>query len=129
MRYDLRVLVFGGRDFMGKGWVDMALNHVRETYPSFVVVHGGAQGADRYGKEWAEAAGFPCVRVDAPWDFYKKAAGPIRNTWMLEVMKPSLGIMFPGNQGTADMKKKLAQAGVPVWEPMAGHNCPPMKIW
>ena len=44
------------------------------------------------------------------------SAGPARNQRMLDEGKPDAGIAFPGGPGTADMTRRLKEAGIPVWE-------------
>ena len=47
-----------------------------------------------------------------PWEKHGKAAGPIRNQFMLEQEKPDLVIAFDGGRGTADMMRRSRRAGV-----------------
>ena len=86
-----------------------------EIMPGFII-QGGADGVDRAAKEWAEKNGVPCATVAANWDFHGKAAGPIRNGWMLR-LNPDVVIAFPGGSGTASMVKRARDAGVKVVEP------------
>jgi hypothetical protein len=120
-----RVLVFGGRDFNEGQYVysrmDMLISVFRQQ---FMVVEGGARGADTLAGNWAKENGYPHAKVDANWDFYKNAAGPIRNTWMKNFLQPHFGVEFPGGKGTADMRKLLDAAGIPVWRPLAEDRPP-----
>lgn len=113
----MRVLVCGGRDFLG----DEAWNLVMETLsaihaetPITAVIQGGASGADRLGRYWAEMRGIKSVTVPALWAEHGRAAGPIRNQRMLDDFKPALVVAFPGGRGTADMVRRAEAAGVPV---------------
>jgi len=58
--------------------------------------------------------GFP-----ADWDKHGKAAGPIRNTEMIEDGRPDVVIAFtydlPSSKGTADTVKKAKKAHIPVF--------------
>lgn len=87
------------------------------TAQSFVLINGGAKGADRLAEEWGTAK--PGVVVNtyyADWKKHKRAAGPIRNVEMLKDSRPNCVIAFPGGNGTAHMVKIAKKAGVPVME-------------
>lgn len=58
------------------------------------------------------------LRIDANWDFYDKAAGPVRNQWMIDWAAPTYAVAFPGGNGTRDMAKRCVEAGVLVWRPV-----------
>ncbi len=116
-----RVLVFGGRDFNDMVRVSTALEQFRDKFVAFndqwCVIQGKANGADRCAENWAVLEGVACISVAANWLKYPRAAGPIRNRWMLDFCMPTYGIGFPGGKGTADMAKRLTDAGIPVWRP------------
>lgn len=113
----MRVIVCGGRDFAG----DAAWNLVMDTLsgihaetPITTVIEGGASGADRLGRYWAQMRQIPAVTVPALWSEHGRAAGPIRNQRMLDDFQPDLVAAFPGGRGTADMVRRAEAAGVPV---------------
>lgn len=82
-----------------------------------VILNGGAKGADSAAKMWGEKLGFKVVTVDANWDKFGKAAGPIRNREMLK-LEPDLVLAFHPNleqsSGTKHMVEIARAAGVPV---------------
>lgn len=110
----MKVLVFGGRHFRDTQWLYKKLNRIHATTPVTLVVQGGASGADRIGKEWAEENEVDCVTVPAKWKTHGSSAGPMRNIRMVNVYCPDLGVGAPGGKGTADMKKKLRAKGVEI---------------
>lgn len=120
----MRVLICGGRGFsdrpaMLRFFAELvALADGRDVTP--VIIHGGAQGADRLADRIATALQFPVQRFPAEWDRHGPAAGPIRNRQMLEQGKPDMVVAFPGGKGTAHMVSAAEDAGVPVqkvgWE-------------
>lgn len=110
------VLITGGRDYSDTAQVENVLGATLQRFPELVVVQGGAKGADTLARLWCARNGVPCITMDAQWDYYGKAAGGIRNGWMLEFMKPNFLIAFPGGRGTADMIKKANAKGVLVYE-------------
>ena len=109
------VLCCGGRDYANTALVDTALTQVFGRYPNACLLQGGARGADALCAHWARAHGKPCMEIKAPWDTHGKAAGTLRNQWMLDYGRPSLAVAFPGGNGTADMVRRAEAAGVPVW--------------
>lgn len=108
-----RIIVCGGRELEWAEWSTTAHRVLDEIAPS-LVAQGGATGADVLARDWARNSGTCLVTFEAPWSAHGKAAGPIRNGWMLEVIKPDLVLAFPGGKGTADMIEKAERAGVPV---------------
>ena len=78
-----------------------------------VIIEGGAPGADRLAREWAERNGIHCATVKARWANYNAAAGPLRNAVMLS-LGPDLVVAFPGGVGTENMVKQAEAAGVDV---------------
>ena len=109
----MRVLVTGGRDFNDGDLVNATLDRLHVEYHFTTLVHGAASGADRLSGEWAASRGVPVEANPADWKKYGRAAGPIRNSQMLDD-KPDLVIAFPGGKGTADMIRKAQSAGLTV---------------
>ena len=126
-----RVIVCGGRFFADYDAVHNALIQVHALDPNFVLVHGGAKGADSLASTWNCAwclgsSSEECHPAD--WDKYRRPkgrnpAGPIRNRAMLDA-GVHLVVAFPGGTGTADMVKIAKAAGVPVWQPCTGEDMP-----
>ena len=119
---EFKVLVCGGRDYDNRerlfGVLDKALRAANLAGKTFVLVHGGARGADSLAGLWASMRqDSVSVRVyKADWDTHKKAAGPIRNNLMLTSESPDIIIAFKGGNGTAHMMSIGRKAGVPVYE-------------
>ena len=115
----MRVLVCGGRDYRRRqdvdGFLGCALEGCRFGGGRLTVIEGGAPGADRFAREWAEANGVDVETFEADWSRGKRA-GPERNARMLAEGKPDLVIAFPGGRGTADMVRRARAAGVEVVE-------------
>ena len=118
----VRVLVCGGRDFYNKALLKKTLDEIHAKTPITCLIQGGAKtGADWLAKHWGTAYGG--LRKDqqeeyeANWNAYKKGAGPIRNTFMLQMSRPDLVVAFnTGGPGTADMMRKARSAKVKVLE-------------
>jgi hypothetical protein len=108
------VLVCGGRHFKDRGFVFVTLSALHEANSIDVIIEGGATGADRLAREWAERQLIPVISYEADWRTHGKMAGPRRNAYMLVVGEPDLVVAFPGGTGTAHMIKIAKQRGVNV---------------
>lgn len=109
------VVVTGGRDYSDRVAVAAALGRLLEAGP-FVLVHGGASGADALCALWAQGKGIPVEEFPADWSMHGRKAGPIRNEQMAS-LPLSGAVAFPGGSGTADMCRRLEAHGVKVWRP------------
>lgn len=119
---EFRVLVCGGRSYEDRSRVfhvlDNALRAATLAERPFVLIHGGARGADSLSGLWAS------MRKDsveervypADWKTHGRSAGPIRNQKMLTEACPHVIIAFKGGNGTAHMVSIGKKAGVPVHE-------------
>ena len=112
----MRLLVCGGRDFSDKLLVFQTLDKAHSRKPISLLIQGGAKGADRLALEWAWSRKIPVNTYAADWTLYGKAAGHIRNTWMLVDGKPDYVLAFKGGAGTANMIKQAKAAGVQTYE-------------
>lgn len=110
--FDRPVLVTGGRDYRDVAAVYRALDPLKPT----VVIHGDAGGADAIADQWARLHGVQPIALPALWEWFKKSAGPIRNTNLVElaVKLGAVVVAFPGNSGTADCVRKAREAGLTV---------------
>lgn len=108
--------VCGGREFADSFLVSRTLDaHVRRGY---VVVHGGAPGADSLADSWARCWGRGLIRVPALWESFGKCAGFRRNA-IIAALPLRLLIAFPGGAGTADMVERARSKGIPIIEAKA----------
>lgn len=114
----LYLVVTGGRNLADRDLVYAAL----DARPAVLVFHGGATGADRLAGDWCDERGVPCITMRAPWRRLRKAAGPTRNRWLVEIAKTLAtargarleGLAFPGGDGTADCIERMTAAGIAV---------------
>lgn len=111
----LRVLICGSRTWEDEEPIKRLLSSM-SGYT--VVIHGAAQGADSIAGRVAKELGFEVLPFPAKWDRYGRAAGPIRNTQMLNEGLPDIVYAFHTNieasKGTADMVRQAKKSGVPV---------------
>jgi len=111
----MRYLFCGGRDWTDQQKIE---RRMKKLGPNDLVIEGGAPGADFISGVLADMRGIPHATFKANWHFYHKAAGPIRNGWMLKFGQPDKVIAFHSDieksKGTADMVRRARKAGVPV---------------
>lgn len=110
----MRAVVFGGREFTNERLAFKALDILHKKFKFTCIIDGAARGADTLAYRWAKLRGIPTERYAADWVKFKRAAGPIRNRQMIEEGKPDIGVAFPGETGTDNMKRQLKEAGIPV---------------
>lgn len=108
-----KVIVTGGRDFSDEEAVFATMDRINPD----VVIQGECPkgGADRLVKQWCRLRRKPCIGMEAWFDTMGKAAGPIRNGWMIKFNQPIAGVVaFPGDRGTRDMVAQADAAGLKV---------------
>lgn len=110
----MKVLVTGGRDFNDQYRAFAELDEFNREIGIDLIIQGGAKGADQQARLWACANKRPCATFHAHWQTLGKAAGVIRNEWMLEFIKPDIVIAFPGGRGTSHMIETARKAGINV---------------
>lgn len=111
----MRVLVTGDRTWK----TYLSIRRELEKLPKgSVVIHGAAPGADSLADLAAQHLGLEREAYPADWTTYGKAAGPIRNTAMIEQGKPELVLAFhphiEDSKGTRDCVAKAMAAEIPV---------------
>lgn len=122
-RAGLRVLVCGGRDYEDWATLRSALINLRAERGIALIIQGGHwSGADKMAGIWAAQRGIPCARMDAHWNALGRKAGPRRNQWMIDLLRPDLVLAFPGGAGTADMIRRARASGIPVDEVGGGDG-------
>lgn len=114
-----RLLVCGGRTYADADKVHSVLNSYFETHAyKMILIEGGAEGADRLARNWANKLGVPVATVEAQWAWWatfgeRKRAGPARNLAMT-YLEPHECVAFPGGRGTKSMVELAVEAGIVV---------------
>jgi hypothetical protein len=127
---NLVLIVCGGRDYEDRDQVYLFLDYIDYMRVIKTIIQGGATGADKLAKEWAESRGKKCIEERALWGYleekgavirtrsdgtqYNAKAGYDRNLRMLTKHNPDGTVAFPGGRGTADMIKQTIEFGKPV---------------
>ena len=112
----MKLLVTGGRNYDDEAAVYYALDALHAKRPITLLIEGGADGADKRCKAWAEMHGITVHTESANWKAHGRRAGPMRNAKMLTLV-PDGVLALPGGIGTADMCKQALAAGLKVWKP------------
>jgi len=109
-----KLLICGDRNWSDKKFIRLKMSKLR---PGTIVVHGAAKGADSLAGEVAEEMGFEVHPYPAAWGVFGRAAGPIRNTQMLDEESPDAVWGFhdwiENSKGTRDMMRQAQRRGVP----------------
>ena len=115
-------IVCGGRNYSDTSTLNKALDEMNIG----ILIQGGASGADRLAKHWAERNGIPYIEVPALWKAEGRGAGPKRNSRMAKIAlsihkdyeHDVICVAFPGGKGTESMtniaenfKIKVIKAG------------------
>ena len=96
------------------GFVYETLDKFHAKTPISVVIEGGAEGADRCARLWANANVIVTFEYPADWKAYGKKAGYLRNIRMRDEGKPDVVIAFPGGKGTQMMVDLAKEKNIPV---------------
>jgi hypothetical protein len=110
----VRVIVAGGRDYLGDERARAWLRSWLITLKAISVLSGGCSGADTLGESVALELGLAIEKFPADWVTYGKAAGPIRNEEMANIAGAC--ILFPGGSGTRDIKRRALAHGMIPYE-------------
>jgi hypothetical protein len=121
----VRVLVTGDRKWHDEHIVHATLSGFatisEDAYDEvFVVIQGGATGADEFARKWgANKADVEHITVEADWERYGLAAGPIRNRKMIDEHEPEIVLAFHNDlalsKGTRDCVKYAREKGIRVY--------------
>lgn len=121
----MRIVVTGGRDFTDKDFIFSSLDSTNAESPISLLIEGGQRtydrnlgkcvgGADFFAYLWAIERSIPCATVHAHWKRFDKAAGMIRNGWMINLFHIDKVIAFSGSRGTANCIAQAEKAGIEV---------------
>lgn len=113
----MHILVCGSRDWTDRLTIGRALYACKRKYGDFWLVHGNCRGADKLaGYVALNDMELPVIAVPAMWEKNGKAAGPIRNKYMIDHCHPDLVLAFHkdylNSKGTRDMIRKADEARI-----------------
>lgn len=112
----VRVIVAGGRDFddysLMQDSLGAILSNRKYSFNSFVIVSGGADGADFLGERYAKQLGFKLDKYPADWNKYGKKAGPIRNEQMVKVAQIAIVYWDGESKGSKNLIDNALKHGL-----------------
>lgn len=112
----MRIIVAGSRDFNDKALFRDKMDEILAKFSDIEIISGHARGADTMAEEYAVEKGLMLTIMPADWKKYGRAAGPIRNSQMLDYAcdgEPLLIAFWDGvSRGTANMIVKAKEKGV-----------------
>jgi predicted Rossmann-fold nucleotide-binding protein len=107
------IVVCGGRDFNDEPFIREALDLANNQLQIEVLIHGNCEGVDKLSGKWARDNGVQEVIVPPNWKLHGKAAGPIRNSVMLDLNADVL-VAFPGGSGTDNITNQANKKRIKV---------------
>lgn len=114
----VRIVVTGSRDWSAPGRIYDALDYELAEHQQFLLGVGDCTtGADWLTWHWGKQnLMWPVTMFYAPWRRRGKAAGPIRNHFMIDQFRPRLVLAFlrPESRGTVDCADYAESKGIVV---------------
>lgn len=80
----MRIAFVGSRGFKDLDFVRWCVISIYRKYGKFVLISGGAKGPDTIAENQAKALGLIRNIHYADWNKYGKAAGPMRNEYIVQ---------------------------------------------
>lgn len=109
----MKVIIAGSRDYHD---YDMLLQTIQESgFTITEVVSGMASGVDQLAIRYAKENNLPLHEYWAEWDFYGKAAGPIRNRLMADYADALIAIHTNNSSGTKNMIEEATKKDLLVY--------------
>lgn len=110
----VRVAVVGSREFDSYKLVENTVDSIlaERGLKDVLIVSGGARGVDTLAELYAIRRNLPKKVYKANWTEYGKAAGPLRNTQIVENSDLIIAFRLPGSRGTQNTINQAKERGV-----------------
>jgi len=113
---ETRIIVCGGCNYSNYEAFKRQLDQVLAKYENVTLISGHAKGVDTMAECYASEKKIPIKVFPAEWTKYGKAAGPIRNTAMLQYALEQTAVVVAfwngASRGTGNMLKQAEKTGV-----------------
>lgn len=86
-----------------------------DTDEDITIVSGGASGVDTIAAHYANEKLYDTLIIEPNWQKYGPAAGPKRNTRIVDNADSVIAVWDGSSNGTADTIKKVLDAGIPLY--------------
>ena len=105
------VAIIGSRNFTNSKFAEKTLNNlVKDRNLKITIIYSGAaKGADKIGAIWGRKNNIEVIEFIPEWDKYKKAAGFMRNSLIIENADIIIAFYDMKSKGTADSLKKAKE--------------------
>lgn len=100
-----KIAVIGSRNFNDYKFAEAKLDRLRHGQ-RIIIVSGGARGADRIGKLYAENYDFDYLEFLPDWEAHGKGAGFLRNTDIVNACDEVVAFWDGKSNGTRDSIRK-----------------------
>ena len=109
----MRIAVVGSRHFTDYAYVKNILDYYLAANEIDAIITGDAAGADTLAAKYAKKNDILCKRHVANWEKHGKAAGPIRNGFVVEECHMMIAFRIEGeeNRGTNNAIKQAREKG------------------
>lgn len=91
-----KLAVIGSRTFCDYELLKSEL----DKFPPFVLISGGAQGADKLAEQYADLVGYEKIIFPANWHLYGKSAGFKRNIQIINTCDGVVAFWDGASRGT-----------------------------
>jgi len=108
----VKVAIVGSRDYPR---LDLVREFVRRLLPGTVVISGGAASVDNTAIDEADKMGLDTTVFPANWALHGKAAGPMRNTLIVNACDELVAFWDGHSRGTKDSIDKAKAAHKQVY--------------
>lgn len=102
-RYGTRIIVAGGRDFNDPVLMNQKLSALTKNLKKFLIITGGAEGADRLAENWAFHHMVPYAIFHPDWKKNGAKAGFLRNLEMAKQADAVIAFWDGASKGTKHM--------------------------
>ncbi len=105
-----KIAVIGSRTFTD---YDL-LKKILDEYPPFILVSGGAFGADRLSEIYSDEKGYQKIIIKPDWRKHKKGAGLKRNAEIVKIADELIAFKIGDSTGTQNCIELARKKGIPV---------------
>lgn len=113
----MKLLTCGDRNWTDRETIQVWIEYFKKNHSPLETIHGGAPGADTIAGEIAQWLAVRVRSFQAEWSKYGRAAGPIRNRYMLDTTRPDAVLAFHNDlarsKGTKHMYDLASKRHIP----------------